>query len=81
MKDFFRQTLYIGDFVALEQPRYRNLVLGRVFAFTPKQVRVLWNNPVSSGTSRKFADIDGVLWENEFVTPPNTLVKKPLDIS
>ncbi len=42
MKDFFDQELNVGDVVAFEEPSYRNLSLGTIVAFTPKQVRLAW---------------------------------------
>jgi hypothetical protein len=40
MKDFVGIELAVDDFVAAMRPRYRELVLGRVVALTPKKVRV-----------------------------------------
>jgi len=42
MKDFFGRELHVGDIVAFERPKYRELVLGTVMAFTPKGVRLQW---------------------------------------
>lgn len=75
--DFFGQRLALGDYVAFEQPSYRNLVLGRVVSFTPKQVRLVWNNPGSDPKYRHISDREGVMWERDFLTYPNTVVKRP----
>lgn len=40
--DFFGRPINIGDIVAFEEPNYRNLVQGEVYAFTPKQIRLKW---------------------------------------
>jgi len=40
MKDFFGNDLNIGDPVAFCKQGYRELVMGEVIGFTPKQVRV-----------------------------------------
>lgn len=40
MKDFIGQELEIGDYVALMQPNYRNMVLGKVEKFNPKMIKV-----------------------------------------
>ena len=40
MKDFVGQELAIGDYVAFSRTTYRDLVLGKIVAFTPKQVRI-----------------------------------------
>lgn len=76
MKDFFGQELAIGDYVAFEQPKYRNLVLGIIVAFTPEQVRLYWTNP-SWRQSETLVAQDGSKWANEFRTYPQTLIKRP----
>ena len=40
MNDVFGNKLEIGDTVAFNRPRYRNMITGTVLAFTPKQMRV-----------------------------------------
>ncbi len=44
MKDFMKKTIQIGDSVAFYAPGYRMFCLGKVIAFTPKKVRVEYNN-------------------------------------
>ena len=39
MKDFFGSELAIGDRDAICRPNYRDLVMVKIIAFTPKQVR------------------------------------------
>jgi hypothetical protein len=39
-KDYFGIPLEMNDLVAVEQPKYRNLVTAKVVGFTPKQVRL-----------------------------------------
>ena len=40
MKDFIGRSLEVDDHVAVMEPGYRNLVLGRIKSFTPKMVNV-----------------------------------------
>jgi hypothetical protein len=42
-KDYFGAPLAIDDWVAVEQPKYRNLVNAKVVGFTPKQVRLQYH--------------------------------------
>lgn len=42
MKDFLGKDLQIGDGVVVVLPNYRELVLGKIVAFTPKKVRVVY---------------------------------------
>ena len=44
MKDFLGRELALGDSVIIIAPNYRHFVLARVIKFTPKQVRVAYNN-------------------------------------
>ena len=44
MKDFLGKQLDVGDEVVLTAPQYRHLVKAKVVAFTPKKVRVEYNN-------------------------------------
>lgn len=44
MRDFFNQPLEVGDIVAFIPNGYRDLVRGRIVAFTPKQVRIGWQD-------------------------------------
>lgn len=68
MKDFFGQPLEIGDEVAFERPHYRKIVMGKIVAFTPKQVRLLWFNNTCGA-------------EDNFLTYPNTVIKKPHNLA
>lgn len=43
-KDFLGRPLEIGDSVVAMAPGYRHFVLARVVAFTPKNVRVGYQN-------------------------------------
>ena len=63
MKDFFGQELAVGDEVAVEQPRYRNLIRAEIIAFTPQKIRVKY----------RYQNYD-----HTFLTLPNTLIKAPL---
>ena len=49
MKDVFGNELAIGDTVAFYAPGYRDMVTGTIIAFTPKQVRVEFNNTWNYG--------------------------------
>ena len=40
MRDFLGIEIKEGDYVAAIRPNYRELVLGRIVALTPKKVRV-----------------------------------------
>lgn len=40
MKDFFGQTIEIGDKIAFNYPNYHGLTIGEVVGFTPKRVKV-----------------------------------------
>jgi hypothetical protein len=42
MKDFNKNELAVGDFVAMLPPNYRHMVQGRVVGFTPKQIKIEW---------------------------------------
>ena len=44
MKDFLGKELQIGDSVVVVVPNYREFVLEQVVAFTPKKVRVVYDN-------------------------------------
>lgn len=61
MKDFFGNELNVGDTVAFEQPRYRNLVLGTIVGFTAHNVRVIYVHQ-----DRQF----------DYLTPPEHLIKR-----
>jgi hypothetical protein len=40
VKDFFKQDLTVGDFVAFNPPKYKGLTMGKVVGFTPQKVKV-----------------------------------------
>ena len=44
MKDFQGVKLHMGDVVAFTAPGYRNLVKGKIIAFTPQQIRLEYVN-------------------------------------
>ena len=44
MKDFLGKELQIGDSVVVAVPNYREFVLAKIVAFTPKKVRVVYEN-------------------------------------
>lgn len=44
IKDFLDQQLTIGDSVILIAPKYRGLVIGRIYALTPTAARVVYMN-------------------------------------
>ena len=44
MKDFLGKELQIGDSVVVVVPNYRELVLAQIVAFTPKKVRVVYDD-------------------------------------
>ena len=49
MRDFFNQPLAVGDIVAFIPNGYRDLVRGRITAFTAKQVRIAYTNTWNYG--------------------------------
>jgi len=44
MKDFLGKELQIGDSVVVVVPNYREFVLAQIVAFTPKKVRVVYED-------------------------------------
>lgn len=44
MKDFFGNILCLGDKVAFCRPKYRDLVMGEIIAFTSQKVRVKYQS-------------------------------------
>ena len=66
MKDFLDNELAIGDEVVATPKNYRGLVRAQIVAFTPQQVRVKYLNTWNYGAPGR---------EENFLTPPNTLVK------
>lgn len=67
MKDFLGRTLAVGDSVVFMRPNYRELVLGRIESFTPKNVRVLtgkgtnWQGKIDTllQSSTQLVKVDG----------------------
>ena len=49
MNDFVGVPLSLGDSVIFIAPRYRHLVVGKIVAFTPKNVRVSYINTWNFG--------------------------------
>lgn len=49
MKDFLGKELSLGDTVILIAPNYRHLVKAKIYAFTPKHVRVEFYNTWNYG--------------------------------
>ena len=49
MKDFLGKELAIGDTVVLTAPSYRMFTKAKIIAFTPKKVRVEYNNTWNFG--------------------------------
>lgn len=76
MKDFFGQEINVGDSVAFMQPDYRNLMMGVVAAFTPKKVKIYWNNPIYPTCPKPYVGPDGTRWLDSFLTPPETIIVK-----
>lgn len=68
MKDFFKQPLAVGDVVAFIPNGYRDLVRGRITAFTTKQVRIAYTNTWNFGKP-------GV--DDETLRYPSVIVKDP----
>jgi hypothetical protein len=66
MKDFLDKELNIGDEVIVVAPSYRQLIRAKIIAFTPKQVRVSFQNTWNYNDPGKYT---------EFLQPPDQLVK------
>lgn len=65
MKDFLGKQLDIGDEVVLTAPLYRHLVKAKVVSFTPKKVRVEYNNTWTYGSQGQL---------EKYLSEPNFLV-------
>ena len=57
MSDFIGIQLSLGDSVILIAPRYRSLVVGKIIAFTPKNVRVAYLNDWNFGKPGRYDEI------------------------
>ena len=57
MKDFIGRELDMGDSVIIISPKYRQLVLARIIAFTPKQVRVAYRNTWNYGKEGMYMEL------------------------
>jgi hypothetical protein len=68
MRDFFNQPMSVGDVVAFIPNGYRDLVRGRIVAFTPKQVRIAYTNTWNFG-------LPGMA--DETLRYPGVIVKDP----
>ena len=66
MKDFLGNALEIGDEVVLTAPKYRMFTRAKVIAFTPKKVRVQYNNTWNYGSTG---------YIEKYLSEPNFLVK------
>ena len=66
VRDFFGHQLSVGDVVAVIPNGYRDLVRGRIVAFTPKQVRISYTNTWNYGTPGR---------EEQTLRYPRTVVK------
>lgn len=61
MKDFMGFELNVDDWVAAIRPNYRELVLGKVVAITPKKVRVEYRLHYGSSTDTHLYDSSTVV--------------------
>lgn len=61
MKDFMGFELNVDDWVAAIRPSYRELVLGKVVAITPKKVRVEYRLHYGSSTDTHLYDSSTVV--------------------
>lgn len=68
MRDFFNQPLAVGDTVAFIPNGYRDLVRGRITAFTPKQVRIAYTNTWNFGRPGR---------DDETLRYPGVIIKDP----
>lgn len=77
MIDFFNQSLEIGDSVAVMVPKYRELVLGKIYKFTPQQVKVAYNafNTFKHGEP-VYVDSSGNKYYDSIIQYPNAVIKK-----
>lgn len=76
MKDFFGQELKVGDYVAIERPKYRELTTAVVVSFTPQKVRVAYNLHYQS-SSVEHIDPKGKSWNYLFLIDPRAVIKAP----
>lgn len=67
MKDYFGNKIEIGDTVAFYAPGYRRFTTGVIVAFTPKQVRVEYNNTWNYGKEGRM---------ETYLAYPNMFIKK-----
>jgi len=75
MKDFLGNILEIGDEVVLTAPKYRMFTKAKVIAFTPKKVRVQFNNTWNYGPK---GHIEEYLSEPDFIV--KTSNKYPYEV-
>lgn len=66
-KDFFGVLTDIGDHIAFIEPGYHNLTPGVVVRFTPKGIKVRYQNFYSKSEAETF------VYEGEFVRRPDLL--------
>lgn len=64
MKDFLGKEIAVGDIVVLTAPQYRHFTKAKVIAFTPKKVRVEFNNTWNFGPGDH---IETYLSESDFL--------------
>ena len=64
MKDFFGKEVEIGDTVVFIEPKYHNLILGKIMRFTPKGVRVTYQR---YGYPEEHYTRDTFVYNGEFV--------------
>jgi len=66
-KDFFGNEITVGDEVAFYAPGYRMFTIGKIVAFTPKQVRVSYTNTWNYGKPGR---------EDTYLGYPDMYIKK-----
>ena len=57
MVDFVGVVMNIGDSVILMAPQYRSLVIGKIIAFTPQNVRVAYMNDWNFGKPGRYSEV------------------------
>ena len=57
MIDFVGNELSLGNSVVLMAPQYRMFVVGKIIAFTPKNVRVAFINTWNFGPSGRYSEV------------------------
>lgn len=67
MKDYFGNEVFVGDEVVFEIPNYKQLSTGKIIKFTPKGIRVQYNDDRFSRERLK----DTFVYQGYFIKTPD----------